>query len=68
MAAYGTFEFLAQNPKVGRRRADLGYPEVRSWRVEGCRNYLIFYREIPDGVQIWRVLHGAQDLPTKLSG
>jgi plasmid stabilization system protein ParE len=35
--------------------------------VEGYRKYLMFYREIPDGVQIWRVLHGAQDLPTKLS-
>jgi toxin ParE1/3/4 len=68
VAAYDTFEFLAQNPGAGRCRADLGYPEVRSWRVESYRNYLIFYREIPNGVQIWRVLHGTQDLPTKLSG
>ena len=65
-AAYDTFEFLAQNSGVGRPRADLGFPEVRSWRVAGFRNYLIFYREIPEGVQIWRVLHGAQDLENML--
>ncbi len=66
-AAYDTFEFLAQNPGVGRVRFDLGFPEVRSWRVEGFRRYLIFYREIPGGVQIWRLLHGSRDLETALS-
>jgi toxin ParE1/3/4 len=67
VAAYDTFEFLAQNPGAGRRRANLGFPEVRSWSVQGYRNYLIFYREMADGVQIWRVLHAAQDLPANLS-
>jgi len=62
VAAYDSFEFLARNPGLGRRRADLGFPEVRSWRVDGFRRYLIFYRELPDRIQIWRVLHGARDL------
>ena len=61
-AAYGTFEFLARNPGVGRQRGDLGFPEIRSWRIAGFRRYLIFYRELPNRVQIWRVLHGARDL------
>jgi toxin ParE1/3/4 len=61
-AAYDTFEFLANNPGVGRERAYLGFPEIRSWRVEGFSRYLIFYRELPDRIQIWRVLHGARDL------
>jgi toxin ParE1/3/4 len=61
-AAYDTFEFLSRNPGAGRQRADLGFPEIRSWRVEGFRRYLIFYRELPDRIQIWRVLHGARDL------
>ena len=61
-AAYDSFEFLARNPGVGRRRADLGFSDVRSWRVEGFRRYLIFYRELSDRIQIWRVLHGARDL------
>ena len=66
-AAYDGFEFLAQHPGVGRRREDLGFPEVRSWRISGFRRYLIFYRELPDRVQIWRVLHGARDLESELS-
>jgi len=62
VAAYDSFEFLARNPGIGRSRADLGFPEVRSWHVDGFRRYLIFYRELPDRIQIWRVLHGARDL------
>ena len=66
-AAYDSFEFLARNPGLGRKRADLGFPEVRSWRIAGFRRYLIFYRELADRVQIWRVLHGARDLQAELS-
>jgi toxin ParE1/3/4 len=62
VSAYDTFEFLAENPGLGRLRAELGYPDVRSWRVHGCRSFLIFYRVLPDRIQIWRVLHGARDL------
>jgi toxin ParE1/3/4 len=61
-AAYNTFEFLALNPGVGRRRPDLGFPEIRSWRIDNFRRYLIFYRELPERIQIWRVLHSARDL------
>jgi toxin ParE1/3/4 len=67
-AAYDTFEFLARNPGVGRQRLDLGLPEIRSWRISGFRRYLIFYRALPDRIQIWRVLHGARDLPQSLGG
>lgn len=66
-AAYDTFEFLSRNPSLGRRRGDLGHPEVRSWRIAGFRRYLIFYRELPGRIQIWRVLHGARDLDGVLS-
>ena len=67
-AAYSTFEFLSHNPGLGRNRGDLGFPEIRSWRIGGFRRYLIFYRELPDRIQIWRVLHGARDLHNTLSG
>lgn len=67
VATYDTFEFLAANPGMGRCRADLGFPEVRSWRVRGFPRHLIFYRMLPDRVQILRVLHGARDLPRELS-
>jgi len=61
-AAYDTFEFLARNPAAGRPRPEFGFKGLRSWRVQGFRRYLIFYREIDGTVQIWRVLHGFQDL------
>jgi toxin ParE1/3/4 len=66
-AACDSFEFLARIPGVGRRRDDLGFPEVRSWRVAGFRSYLIFYRELPDRIQIWRVLYGARHQQTELT-
>ena len=66
-AAYDTFDFLARNPGVGRKRSDLGFPELRSWRVNAFRRYLVFYREVQGGVQIWRVLHGTRDLGRELS-
>jgi toxin ParE1/3/4 len=66
-AAYDTFEFIARHPGVGRTRADTGFPQVRSWRVQGFRRFLIFYQDFPDRVRIWRVLHGARDLPAELA-
>ena len=66
--AYDSFEFLSQHPGLGRQRADLGFPQVRSWRIAGFQRYLIFYRELPGGIQIWRVLHGARDLEQTLNG
>jgi toxin ParE1/3/4 len=67
-AVYDTFEFLARNPAIGRRRVDLGRDDVRSFRVTGHRRYLVFYREQPDCIQILRVLHGARDLSGELAG
>ena len=50
---------LAQFSALGRLRPELA-PELRSMAVE---NYLVFYRTTPDGIEIVRILHGAQDLP-----
>ncbi len=61
-AAYNSFEFLALNPGVGRLRDDLGFDHLRSWHVFGFRRFLIFYRELPNRIQIWRVLHGSRNL------
>jgi toxin ParE1/3/4 len=49
---------LAEMPGMGRRRDDLA-AGLRSFPV-GL--YLIFYREVENGVQIVRVLHGARDV------
>ena len=54
-----TFGLLAENPALGPARPDLA-PMLRYFVV---RNYLILYRQIDDGVEIVRVVHGARHLP-----
>jgi len=49
---------LAETPGIGRRREEIA-PELRSFTMSP---YLIFYREIEDGIQVLRVLHGARDI------
>jgi toxin ParE1/3/4 len=51
---------LVRMPELGRKRPDLA-PELRSLPVG---NFVIFYRPIPDEIQVIRVLHGARDIPT----
>jgi len=49
---------LADFPQMGRRRDDLA-PSMRSFPAE---SYVIFYREIPNGIEVIRVLHGARNI------
>ena len=42
--------------------------ELRMWLSPAFRNYLIFYRELPEGVEIVRVLHSARDIQRILEG
>lgn len=50
---------LAEHPKLGRSRGEL----ARGLRALGVGTYIIFYRHSPDLLQVYRVLHGARDLP-----
>jgi len=50
---------LAQFPEMGRKREEFA-PTLRSFPVG---SYVIFYRPVPEGIQVIRVLHGARDLP-----
>ena len=52
------FLLLAQHPRLGPARSDLA-ADLRYFPVG---SYLIFYREIADGVEIIRVLHGARNM------
>jgi len=63
-AAGGTFQALARMPGLGRTR---NFPQarlnhLRSFRIKDFENYLIFYRPIQDGIEVFHVLHGARDL------
>lgn len=50
---------LATQPGMGRPRPDL-HPGVRSFPVG---SYVIFYRQVTEGIQVLRVMHGARDIP-----
>ena len=54
---------LADQPGLGPERPDIAF----GLRYFPVRRYLILYREISDGVEIVRVLHGARDVPTLLA-
>jgi toxin ParE1/3/4 len=69
-SAYRTFRELARMPGMGRIRR---FPQVQlrdlqSFRVKGFENYLIFYRPISDGIEVFHVLHGARDLESFWKG
>ncbi|HWB61510.1 MAG TPA: type II toxin-antitoxin system RelE/ParE family toxin [Chthoniobacteraceae bacterium] len=63
-AAYKTFKNLALNPGLGRLRKfrNPKLKDIRSSRVSGFDNYLIFYRPISNGIQVLHVYHGARDI------
>jgi toxin ParE1/3/4 len=65
-AAEKELELLRAHPFLGRRR-NFRTPGLRSWRIGGFKNYLIFYRLTELGLEVVRVLHGAQDLQRILS-
>jgi len=63
-AAYETFSKLAQVPGMGRPRRfrHSRLRDLRSFRVSGFDDYLIFYSPIPDGIEVYHVYYGARDL------
>jgi toxin ParE1/3/4 len=63
-AALATFTDLARMPGMGQPRTfhHSELSNLRSFRVAGFRNYLIFYRAMVGGVEIVRLLHGARNL------
>ena len=63
-AAEKTFNFLAANNQSGQR-CGFQQPEtasLRVWPIEGYGNHLVFYQPTDEGIEIWRVLHGARDI------
>lgn len=59
----GQSDLLARNPRLGRARPEL-LEELRSFPIG---SYVLFYRPMDHGIEILRVLHGAQDLPSQFS-
>ena len=57
------FVMLSAFPNAGRSREDIR-PDLRSFAIE---KYVIFYRVIPEGVEIIRILHGSRDIEKAFS-
>jgi toxin ParE1/3/4 len=53
------YRLLADFPEMGSKYDELA-PGLRGFVVG---KYVIFYRPLPDGIEVARVLHGARDLP-----
>jgi toxin ParE1/3/4 len=68
-AIFETFNALLATPYMGRLR----FPQhseldnLRVWFVQDFEKHLIFYRVLPDAVEIVRVLHGARDIESVLT-
>ena len=55
---------IGEQPRIGaiRYAHELGIPGLR-FRSAGKFPYLIFYIETAAEIDVWRVLHGARDVP-----
>lgn len=58
-----SFNFLIKYPKASSLRLgeQIGRSDGRSWRLNKFP-YLVVYKEIPDQVDVFRVLHQRRDL------
>lgn len=59
-----TFARLAGMPGLGTRYepGEAFDPDLRYFPVSRFRAYLVFYRALPDGIEVFRILHGARDI------
>jgi toxin ParE1/3/4 len=64
---YDTADELAPTPGIGRLREFevQQLRELRSFPVDGFRNFLLFYIPTAEGIQVLRILHGARDLESE---
>jgi toxin ParE1/3/4 len=62
--AEATFARLADMPGMGTRYEpeEPLYADLRYFPISRFRMYLVFYRSIPDGIEVLHVLHGARDI------
>jgi toxin ParE1/3/4 len=61
------YALLGRHPGVGASRYayELDIPGLRSWPLRRFP-YLIFYVELEDRVDVWRVLHNRRDIPSSM--
>jgi toxin ParE1/3/4 len=59
-----TVQVLERMPGIGDLApfTDPRYRGIRRSTVRQFRKHVIYYREIPDGIELLRLLHGARDI------
>lgn len=59
------YQLIGARPGIGSNRYahELDLPGLRSWPLRGYP-YLVFYMSREDYVDVWRVLHAANDIPS----
>lgn len=62
--AEATFARLARMPGLGTRYEpdEPLHADLRYFPIARFRKYLFFYRPVPGGIEVLRVLHGARDI------
>lgn len=60
---------IRRHPATGSPRYahELNLPGLRFWCLTRYP-HLIFYVDLPDRIEVWRVLHGQRDVPAWLQG
>ena len=63
-AAERTFQSLAQMPGMAPlwEQSLTRFPGMRVWPIPKFPKHLVFYRPLPDGIEVIRVSHGARKL------
>lgn len=63
-----SFTQIARHPTTGSPRysVELDLPGLRAWPLKRFP-FLVFYVELPNHIDVWRVLHGQRDIPAWLS-
>jgi toxin ParE1/3/4 len=64
-AVQKTAQLLLQFPKLGSLYDEQNpeFADVRWFNVSRFKKFLIFYKETDDGIEVFRLLHSAQDIP-----
>ena len=58
------YRHIARHPESGSSRyaVELSLPGLHAWPL-GRHPYVVFYVETKECIDVWRVLHGARDIP-----
>jgi plasmid stabilization system protein ParE len=67
-AVFPAMDDLAAMPGKGspKNLRSTRLSSIRSWQVPGFRKYLILYRPISDGIEVFAVAHGSRRLRSLL--